>query len=117
MSTDQPGMEAEQRPEPMALFKQTLENSTVEKSATQVQREELEWSQSLAKHSFELEDLSGEHAEKKFGRVLFDKLGDKFSKVRDSEAYGSLIRLGRAAEADGPRRREDDARHHPAHPG
>ncbi|MCX4707162.1 MobF family relaxase [Streptomyces sp. NBC_01373] len=101
MSTDQPGMEAEQRPEPMALFKQTLENSTVEKSATQVQREELEWSQSLAKHSFELEDLSGEHAEKKFGQVLFDKLGDKFSKVRDSEAYGSLIRLGRAAEAAG----------------
>lgn len=101
MSTDQPGMEAEQRPEPMALFKQTLENSSVEKSATQVQREELEWSQSLAKHTFELEDLSAEHAEKKFGQVLYEKLGDRFGKVRDSEAYGSLMRLGRAAEVAG----------------
>ncbi|WP_393101431.1 MobF family relaxase [Streptomyces sp. LN325] len=101
MSTDQEGMQAEQRPEPMALFKQTLENSSVEKSATQVQREELEWSQSLAKHTFELEDLSTEQAEKRFGLVLFEKLGDRFSAVRDSEAYGSLIRLGRAAEAAG----------------
>ncbi|MGR3939076.1 MobF family relaxase [Streptomyces sp. BRA346] len=101
MSTDMPGVEAEQRPEPMSLFKQTLENSSVEKSATQVQREELEWSRSLAKHSFELEDLSAEHAEKKFGRVLYEKLGERFSKVRDSEAYGSLIRLGRSAEAAG----------------
>ncbi|MER6138313.1 MobF family relaxase [Streptomyces sp. NPDC001815] len=101
MSTDQPGVEPQERPEPMALYKQTLENSSVEKSATQVQREELEWSRSLAKHTFELEDLASEHAEKKFGTVLFEKLGDKFAKVRDSEAYGSLIRLGRAAEASG----------------
>ncbi|MEV8530241.1 MobF family relaxase [Streptomyces sp. NPDC052000] len=101
MSTDMPGVPEEQRPEPMTLFKQTLENSSVEKSATQVQREELEWSSSLAKHSYELEDLATKDAEKKFGRVLFEKLGDKFSKVRDSEAYGSLIRLGRSAEAAG----------------
>lgn len=101
MSTDQPGIEAAQRPEPMALFKQTLENSSVEKSATQVQREELEWSRSLAKHTFELEDLATEQAEKRFGRVLFERLGAKFNEVRDSEAYGSLIRVGRAAEAAG----------------
>ncbi|MEV0137903.1 MobF family relaxase [Streptomyces globisporus] len=101
MSTDMPGVPEEQRPEPMTLFKQTLENSSVEKSATQVQREELEWSSSLAKHSYELEDLATRDAEKKFGRVLFEKLGDKFAKVRDSEAYGSLIRLGRSAEAAG----------------
>lgn len=101
MSSDMPGVPEEQRPEPMTLYKQTLENSSVEKSATQVQREELEWSSSLAKHSYELEDLATKDAEKKFGRGLFEKLGDKFSKVRDSEAYGSLIRLGRSAEAAG----------------
>jgi len=101
MSTDMPGVPEEQRPDPMTLYKQTLENSSVEKSATQVQREELEWSNSLAKHSYELEDLATKDAEKKFGRVLFEELGDKFSKVRDSEAYGSLIRLGRSAEAAG----------------
>ncbi|MET7843677.1 MobF family relaxase [Streptomyces sp. NPDC005356] len=101
MSTDRPGAERELQPEPMTLFKQTLENSSVEKSATQVQREELEWSRSLAKHTYEMEDLSEGHAEKKFGTILFAALGDKFAEVRDSEAYGSLIRLGRSAEAAG----------------
>ncbi|MGW2749323.1 hypothetical protein ACWC5O_45540, partial [Streptomyces sp. NPDC001450] len=61
----------------------------------------LEWSTSLAKHSYEMEDLQNRDAEKRFGRVLYEKLGDRFSKVRDSEAYGSLIRLGRSAEAAG----------------
>ncbi|WP_306324110.1 MobF family relaxase, partial [Streptomyces sp. CC224E] len=101
MSVDQPGVEREERPDALTLYKQTLENSSVEKSATQVRREEEQWARSLAKHSFELEDLAGEAAEKRFGSVLFQRLGEKFGKVRDSEAYKSLIRLGRSAEADG----------------
>ncbi|MGW2426035.1 MobF family relaxase [Streptomyces sp. NPDC001709] len=102
MSTDMPGVPAEQRPDPMALFKQTLENSSVEKSATQVQREEEEWVRSLAKHTFELEDLATEHATTKLGRVLYEELGpERYSELASSEAFGSLIRLGRAAEAAG----------------
>ncbi|MEJ8662288.1 MobF family relaxase [Streptomyces sp. MS1.AVA.4] len=102
MSTDMPGVEPWERPEPMALYKQTLENSSVEKSATQVQREELEWSQSLAKHTFELEDLSTEHATTKLGRVLHEELGpERYEELANSEAFGSLVRLGRAAEAAG----------------
>ncbi|MFD8242399.1 MobF family relaxase [Streptomyces albidoflavus] len=101
MSTDMPGVPEEQRPDPLALYKQTLENSSVQKSASQVQREELEWARSLAKHSYELEDLSTRDAEKKFGRVLVEKLGSRFAIVRNSEAYGSLIRLARSAEAAG----------------
>ncbi|WP_078894846.1 MobF family relaxase [Streptomyces sp. NRRL S-1022] len=102
MSTDMPGVPAEQRPDPMALYKQTLENSSVEKSATQVQRDEEAWAQSLAKHTFELEDLATEHATTKLGRVLYEELGaERYSELASSEAFGSLIRLGRAAEAAG----------------
>ncbi|WP_406730002.1 MobF family relaxase (plasmid) [Streptomyces sp. GD-15H] len=102
MSTDMPGVPGEQRPDPMALYKQTLENSSVEKSATQVQREEEEWARSLAKHTFELEDLSTEHAGTKLGRVLYEELGpERYEELASSEAFGSLVRLGRAAEAAG----------------
>lgn len=102
MSTDMPGVPEAERPEPMALFKQTLENSSVEKSATQVQREEDEWSRSLAKHTFELEDLSTEYATAKLGRVLYEELGpERYEELTSSEAFGSLVRLGRAAEAAG----------------
>ncbi|MFD4143052.1 MobF family relaxase [Streptomyces sp. NPDC058572] len=102
MSTDMPGVPEDQRPDPMALYKQTLENSSVEKSATQVRQDELEWSRSLAKHSYEMEDLSTEAAETRFGRVLHEELGpERYRELRDSEAYGSLVRLGRSAEAEG----------------
>ncbi|MFF8432434.1 MobF family relaxase [Streptomyces sp. NPDC016566] len=102
MSTDQVGVLEEQRPDPMALYKQTLENSSVAKSATQVQREEDEWSRSLAKHSFELEDLATEYATTKLGRVLYAELGaQRYKEMAGGEAFGSLIRLGRAAEAAG----------------
>ncbi|MGW4623483.1 MobF family relaxase [Streptomyces sp. NPDC004592] len=102
MSTDMPGVEPWERPEPMALYKQTVENSSVEKSATQVQREEDEWSRSLAKHAFELEDLSTEYATTKLGRVLYEELGpERYEELASSEAFGSLVRLSRAAEAAG----------------
>ncbi|MFD5234305.1 MobF family relaxase [Streptomyces qaidamensis] len=102
MATDMPGVPGEERPDAMALYKQTLENSSVEKSATQVQREEDEWSRSLAKHAFELEDLSTEYAATKLGRVLYEELGpERYEELASSEAFGSLVRLGRAAEAAG----------------
>ncbi|MFI1291646.1 MobF family relaxase [Streptomyces sp. NPDC020792] len=102
MSTDMPGVPEEQRPDPMSLYKQTLENSSVEKSATQVQREEEEWARSLAKHTFELEDLSTEYAATTLGRVLYEELGpERYEELASSEAFGSLVRLGRAAEAAG----------------
>lgn len=99
--TDAPGVPEEQRPGHVALLTQTLDNSSVEPSATKTLRDELEWSTSLAKHSYELEDIATQDAEKRFGQALFARLGDKFKAVRDSEAYGSLIRLGRSAEAAG----------------
>ncbi|MFI9824590.1 MobF family relaxase [Streptomyces sp. NPDC052013] len=102
MATDMPGVPGEERPDAMALYKQTLENSSVEKSAIQVQREEEEWSRSLAKHTFELEDLSTEYAATKLGRVLYEELGpERYEELASSEAFGSLVRLGRAAEAAG----------------
>ncbi|WP_433573962.1 MobF family relaxase [Streptomyces sp. CA-251247] len=102
MSTDVPGAPEGERPDGMTLYKQTLENSSVEKSATKTQQDELEWSTSLAKHTYELEDLSTRDAETRFGRVLHDALGpERYRELRDSEEYGSLVRLGRSAEAAG----------------
>ncbi|MFF8414931.1 MobF family relaxase [Streptomyces omiyaensis] len=102
VATDVAGVPVEQRPDKLAVLTQTLENSGVEKSAVQVQREELEWSRSLAKHTFEMEDLATEEATARFGHVLHDELGpDRYRELRDSEAYGSLVRLGRSAEAEG----------------
>ncbi|TFE54686.1 conjugal transfer protein TraA [Streptomyces sp. ICN441] len=102
VATDTPGLPVEERPDKLAVLTQTLDNSSIEKSATQVQREELEWSRSLAKHAFELEGLSTEAAELRFGRVLHEQLGaERYRELRDSEAYSSLVRLGRSAEAEG----------------
>ncbi|MGW7222453.1 MobF family relaxase [Streptomyces sp. NPDC054826] len=102
VAVDTAGVPVEQRPDKLAVLTQTLDNSSAEKSALQVQREELEWSRSLAKHTYEMEDLATEDATVRFGRLLHEELGpDRYRELRDSEAYGSLVRLGRSAEAEG----------------
>ena len=53
-------------------------------------------------HASRLEDLATVDAEKRFGRTLLEELGsERYTQLRDSEAFGSLVRLGRSAEAAG----------------
>lgn len=86
----------------LAVLSSIVERSESEQSATEVMREELDASESLARLGPIWADCVAEEARQRYDAVLVEVLGaDRAAQVRNDDAAGPLFRLVRNAEVDG----------------